>query len=79
MLTGCKGYSLFSEPEPQCYWEKNYTAQHKWILAEDVIGEKYNKSSCYAADSCNGGLGQSRGGCYKWATSPDAKRIPWDN
>ncbi|WP_159397669.1 hypothetical protein [Sorangium cellulosum] len=32
---------------------------------------------CYALDSCDGGLGQSGGGCYKWADSSDGDRYPW--
>jgi len=79
MLTGCQSLSLFTKAEPQCYWEKNYTAQHKWILAEEVIGDKYNKSSCYAKDSCHGGLGQSGGGCYKWSVRPNDKAISWNH
>ena len=76
-LTACKSFNLFGEP--QCYWEKNYQSEHKWILAEEVMGDKYNKSSCYAADSCHGGLGQSGGGCYKWSVGPNGKAIAWDN
>lgn len=77
ILTSCKTFNLFEEP--QCYWEKNYVHEHKWLPAQEVIGEKYNKSSCYAADSCNGGLGQSGGGCYKWSVEPNGKAIAWDN
>lgn len=33
--------------------------------------------SCYALDSCNGGLGASGGGCYKWADSADGEAYPW--
>lgn len=33
--------------------------------------------ACYQMDSCDGGLGASGGGCYKWASSSEAPRTPW--
>ena len=76
-LTACKSFSLFGEPH--CYWKENYSGKYKWIPSENVIGEKYSKSSCYAADSCSGGLGQSGGGCYKWSVGADGEAIAWDS
>ncbi|MBL6664766.1 MAG: hypothetical protein ISQ34_02870 [Rickettsiales bacterium] len=76
-LTACKSLGLFEEP--QCYWKENYSGKYKWITSQEAIGESYSKSSCYAADSCSGGLGQSGGGCYKWSVGADGDAISWDN
>ena len=58
----------------KCYWMENYTGQYTWV---DAPQGDISKQECYALDSCDGGLGQSDGGCYKWATAPKADRIPW--
>ena len=55
-----------------CYWMQDhepYAFQYAgWVTSYD---------ECYALDSCDGGLGQSGGGCYKWADSADGERYPW--
>lgn len=56
-----------------CYWMEKKSGNFKWVLAERIK----TKNECYFADSCNGGVSGSRGGCYKWATSPDGQRAPW--
>lgn len=55
----------------QCYWLSNQG--EGWVERTDVTGPDI----CYELDSCSGGLGMSRGGCYKWANGPDAPAIPW--
>ncbi|GAM98166.1 hypothetical protein U91I_01797 [alpha proteobacterium U9-1i] len=37
----------------------------------------WEEQSCFAEDSCNGGLGRSYIGCLKWATGPDEPALPW--
>ena len=63
----------------QCYWMENYSGQYKWIPSESIQGmkRKITKTECYKLDSCDGGLGHSNGGCYKWALAPENTRIPW--
>lgn len=61
----------------RCYWMENMTGEYLWIPAAEVYGEELTKEQCYELDSCDGGLGYSGGGCYKWASSPDAEREPW--
>lgn len=58
----------------KCFWMENYTGRYTWV---DAPQGNVSKQECYALDSCDGGLGQSGGGCYKWAESADAPRIPW--
>ncbi len=55
-----------------CYWQSNVTGE--WEFQEGLTFEQ-----CYEQDSCSGGLGQSGGGCYKWAEGPDADPSPWEN
>lgn len=74
-LTGCKTFNFSSEPH--CYWKENYSGKYRWIPSEEAIGEEYSKTACYAADSCNGGLGQSGGGCYKWSVGAKGDALPW--
>ncbi|WP_293076609.1 hypothetical protein [Okeania sp. SIO3B5] len=57
-----------------CYWMENYTGQYTWVAAPQG---NVDKQQCYALDSCDGGLGESGGGCYKWAMAADNPRIPW--
>ena len=67
-LAGC----LVWEKGPHCYWmedEPPYAYEPAWWV--DSLEE------CYAMDSCSGGLGQSSGGCYKWADSADGEAYPW--
>lgn len=61
----------------QCYWMENYSGRFEWVPANPVYQKTLNKLECYSLDSCDGGGGQSGGGCYKWAISPQAERIPW--
>ena len=37
----------------------------------------WEELSCYAQDSCHGGLGRFGGGCYKWARGPEDPPLPW--
>ncbi len=64
--------------EPHCYWMENYSGKYLWVDANAVYQRVLNKKDCYALDSCSGGLQMSGGGCYKWATSADAKPLPWN-
>ncbi|MCE3255741.1 MAG: hypothetical protein K0R25_1235 [Rickettsiaceae bacterium] len=45
----------------------------RWVLKEDR-----SKISCFRLDSCNGGLGESNGGCYKWSLGPDGEHESWN-
>jgi len=72
------GHSLCKkEAKPQCFWMENYSGNFKWVPAETIYHRMLTKQECFELDSCDGGLGKSSGGCYKWATSPDAPRIKW--
>lgn len=62
------------EPWFSCYWMKN-TAGNPWVPAPQG---NISKQECYDLDSCNGGKGQSGGGCYKWALDANAQRQPWN-
>ncbi|HET7335961.1 MAG TPA: hypothetical protein VFI93_12660 [Rhizomicrobium sp.] len=53
-----------------CYWLR---PQGGW----QAMPQYASKRACFAQDSCDGGLGRSGGGCYKWATGPDATRESW--
>jgi hypothetical protein len=55
-----------------CYW---MTPQGSWQGAPQYG----TKRQCYEQDSCNGGLGASGGGCYKWAVSPSASAERWED
>lgn len=56
-----------------CYWMENTTGHYCWVPAT------WAKSfeSCRALDSCDGGEGQSGGGCYKWARCSHCTRAKW--
>ena len=56
-----------------CYWMENYTGNYCWVRSPS----KVDKQGCFGLDSCDGGLGQSGGGCYKWADCSDCERDPW--
>ncbi len=56
-----------------CYWMENQSGKYQWVIYPGP-----SKSQCFALDSCNGGLKQSNGGCYKWASSPNGKPEPWN-
>lgn len=73
------GHSLCKKGvKPQCFWMENYSGNFKWVPASTVYHKELTKQECFELDSCDGGLGRSAGGCYKWATSPDAPRIKWE-
>jgi hypothetical protein len=60
------------KPTFACYWLSN-DANPTWR----PIPHLATQQQCFAQDSCDGGLGHSGGGCYKWAEGPDAPRQPW--
>lgn len=60
-------------PGYQCFWMENQSGKFVWVPAPVT-----SKQDCYRLDSCDGGLRQSGGGCYKWATSANATREPWN-
>jgi len=53
-----------------CTWQ---VAEKYW---EQTPGN-FTKHQCFELDSCDGGLGRSSGGCYKWAYSADSERDSW--
>lgn len=65
------------KPNPQCYWLENVTGKYEWVATGVALGVAYDFEQCYAVDSCDGGLGESLGGCYKWANSAQSERYPW--
>ena len=56
----------------QCYWMENTSGNFCWVPRPGVSFQ-----NCYALDSCDGGLGHSGGGCYKWAACSGCTRLPW--
>ena len=61
-----------------CYWMENVSGRFEWVPAE--VGGLYRNEGydrCFALDSCDGGRGESAGGCYKWARSAQAARVLW--
>ena len=58
-----------------CYWMENESGRYCWVPAQ--WADDYE--GCYAMDSCDGGKGESNGGCYKWADSSHAERARWPN
>lgn len=77
-LGSCKTYTHIKEYGASCYWMENYSGKFEWISVKDALGKKYSKEECFAADSCDGGLGESGGGCYKWAKTASSSRFSWD-
>ncbi|MEY3202608.1 MAG: hypothetical protein RIR70_2158 [Pseudomonadota bacterium] len=65
------------EPPKQCYWLENKATPPRWVPVTAVYGVALSKQSCFELDSCDGGLGNSKGDCYKWAASPTTERDPW--
>lgn len=57
----------------QCYWMENTSGSYCWVPATWVGSFQ----DCYRMDSCDGGLGESGGGCYKWAQCSGCARYPW--
>ncbi len=66
------------QEEENCYWMENHSGESRWVKTEDYFNRKFSKEECFRADSCNGGLGKSRGGCYKWAKTAKGPRLEWD-
>lgn len=67
-LAGC---IVVKEDGTGCYWMENVSGGYSWVSTS------LDFQSCYAQDSCDGGLGESGGGCYKWADCSDCERYPW--
>lgn len=62
-----------AETSASCYWMENHTGKYHWV----PFPANANKKQCYQLDSCDGGLGLSGGGCYKWARNRNAPRLSW--
>lgn len=71
-----------SEPAPNacavytgngCYWMENTSGNFCWVPADWAN----TFEQCFAMDSCDGGRGESGGGCYKWAEASHAPRVSW--
>ncbi len=60
-----------------CYWQDGGSGE--WVPVSEIGLENTTFEQCYALDSCAGGLGESGGGCYKWADGPDGDAYPWDD
>lgn len=54
-----------------CYWMTMDGS--RW----EPMPEFDTRAQCAAMDSCSGGGGLSGGGCYKWATGPNAQGQAW--
>jgi hypothetical protein len=81
-LSGCGSFiknDVQKNETCQCYWMENHSGEYKWVPSESIVGikRKITKTECYKLDSCDGGLGYSNGGCYKWAFGAEDNRIPW--
>lgn len=76
--SSCAIYHKWTEQKASCYWMENHSGKFEWVSVKEELGEEYNKQECFAADSCDGGLGESGGGCYKWAKSATTPRLKWD-
>ena len=57
-----------------CFWMENWSGKYFWVPVKNTT---MTKEDCYMLDSCDGGLGYSNGGCFKWAVTPDSPRLPW--
>jgi len=75
ILSFNSGYSL--EKEYSCYWMENISGKFEWVITDVIYGKELSKKECFDLDSCNGGNGFSRGGCYKWAKSSNDKASSW--
>lgn len=78
-LESCKIYSHRNEHRASCYWMENYSGKFEWVSVKKALGVEYNEEECFKADSCDGGLGESGGGCYKWSNTATSPRLKWDN
>lgn len=74
----CASHKPSVEIAPACYRQESHFGKLEWVAAKNTAGENYSKDDCYAADSCEGGLGARGGDCYKWSKGTDEKRIPWN-
>jgi hypothetical protein len=70
-LAACGCATFDNKPVAACYWMTPDGA--RWEARTDVA----TKQQCFDLDSCSGGGGMSRGGCYKWAISPTAPAQKW--
>lgn len=61
----------------RCFWMENMSGRYRWVPAETMWGRTISNKECFQLDSCDGGLGESHGGCYKWAADAHAERMPW--
>jgi len=61
-----------------CYWMENYSGNYNWVPVTEISLFNISKAECFALDSCDGGLGLSGGGCYKWAEGANEPRESWD-
>ena len=57
-----------------CYWMENESGNSCWIAAPEGA---ISFEECAALDACNGGGGESGGGCYKWSDGSDGERTSW--
>lgn len=71
LTAGLPGCFEFTGTGTGCYWMENTSGEYRWERTA------WDYESCFELDSCDGGLGASGGGCYKWADSPDGERYPW--
>jgi hypothetical protein len=69
---GCPVYQ-----DTTCYWMgfRDTGTWDNWCWEPATWASSFE--ACYEMDSCNGGLGYSGGGCYKWASSSEASMTPW--
>lgn len=76
-LTACTNLNHQPAVKAQCFWMENYSGKYSWVQASSIYQKDLTQTECFRLDSCSGGMGESGGGCYKWATSPDANSLPW--
>jgi hypothetical protein len=53
-----------------CYRQSDLDAR-RWQRLD------WSEQSCFAEDSCHGGLGGGQSSCFKWARGPNAPALPW--
>lgn len=81
VLTGCGVTAPIDQNvhnnTPECFWLSGEA--NVWVHTLNVLGRTVDQNECFELDSCHGGKGHSNGGCYKWALSATADRLPWPN
>jgi hypothetical protein len=78
LIASCTSAQKSVEQQYRCYWMENASGRYEWVPAETGgLYEGGGIERCRALDSCDGGGRESRGGCYKWATSPQGERSKW--